>query len=32
MKYLRNRLTPLYSKNYYKKQNYLMVETIYLNT
>ena len=23
-----NKLTPLYSKNYYKKENYLIVETV----
>ena len=27
-----NRLTPLYSKNYYKEENYLIVETVFLNT
>ena len=30
--YLPNRLTPIYSKNYYKKENYLVVETVCLNT
>ena len=29
---LPNKLTPLYSKNYYKKENYLIVGTVYLNT
>jgi hypothetical protein len=29
---LPNRLTPLYSKNYYKEENYLIVGTVYLNT
>ena len=27
-----NRLTPVYSKNYYEEENYLTVETVYLNT
>ena len=31
VEYLPNRLTSLYSKNYYKEENYLMVETVYLN-
>ena len=29
---LPNRLTPVYSKNYYKEENYLTVGTVYLNT
>ena len=32
LEYLPNRLTPVYSKNYYKEENYLTVKTIYLNT
>ena len=28
---LPNRLTPVYSKNYYKEENYLTVGTMYLN-
>ena len=28
MEYLPNKLTPLYSKIYYKKENYLKVKTI----
>ena len=31
LKILPNRLTPVYSKNHYKKENYLTVETVYLN-
>ena len=29
---LPNRVTPIYSKNYYKEENYPIVKTIYLNT
>ena len=29
---LPNRLTPVYSKNHYKEENYLTVKTAYLNT
>ena len=29
---LPNRLTPVYSENHYEEENYLTVETIYLNT
>ena len=29
---LPNRLTSVYSKNYYKEENYLTVKTVYLNT
>ena len=32
LEYLPNRLTPVYSKNYYEEENYLIVETVYLNT
>ena len=32
LKVLPNRLTPIYSKNHYEEENYLIVETIYLNT
>ena len=32
LKVLPNRLTPVYSKNHYKEENYLTVGTIYLNT
>ena len=28
---LPNRLTPLYSENYYKEENYLTVKTVCLN-
>ena len=28
---LPNRLTPVYSENYYEKENYLIVETMCLN-
>ena len=31
LKVLPNRLTPIYSKNYYKEENYLTVGTVYLN-
>ena len=31
LKVLPNRLTPVYSKNHYKEENYLTVKTIYLN-
>ena len=31
IKHLPNRLTPLYSKNHYKEENYLTVKTMYLN-
>jgi hypothetical protein len=31
VKYLHNRLTPLYSKNHYKEENYLIVGTVCLN-
>ena len=31
LKVLPNRLTPIYSKNYYKEENYLIVKTVYLN-
>ena len=31
MEYLPNRLTPLYSENHYKEENYLMVGTVCLN-
>ena len=31
MKYLPNKLTPLYSKNYYKEENYLIIGIVYLN-
>ena len=30
-KVLPNRLTSVYSKNYYKEENYLTVKTVYLN-
>ena len=30
-KVLPNRLTPIYSKNHYKEENYLTVKTVYLN-
>ena len=32
LKVLPNRLTPVYSKNYYKEENYLIVGTVCLNT
>ena len=32
MKYLPNKLTPLYFENHYKEENYLTVGTMYLNT
>ena len=32
LKVLPNKLTPVYSKNHYKEENYLIVETMYLNT
>ena len=32
LKILPNRLTPVYSKNHYKEENYLTVKTMYLNT
>ena len=32
LKVLPNKLTPIYSKNYYKEENYLIVKTVYLNT
>ena len=32
LKVLPNRLTSVYSKNYYKEENYLTVKTVYLNT
>ena len=32
LKVLPNRLTPVYSKNHYKEENYLIVGTVYLNT
>ena len=32
LRVLPNRLTPIYSKNYYKEENYLIVKTVYLNT
>ena len=32
LKVLPNRLTPIYSKNHYKEENYLIVKTVYLNT
>ena len=32
LKVLPNRLTPVYSKNYYKEKKYLTVGTVYLNT
>ena len=31
LRVLPNRLTPVYSKNYYEEENYLTVETVYLN-
>ena len=31
LKVLPNRLTFIYSKNYYEEENYLMVGTVYLN-
>ena len=31
LKVLPNRLTPVYSKNHYKEENYLTVKTVYLN-
>ena len=31
LRVLPNRLTPIYSKNYYEEENYLTVGTIYLN-
>ena len=31
LKVLPNRLTLIYSKNYYKEENYLTVGTVYLN-
>ena len=31
LEYLPNRLTPIYSKNYYKEENYLTVKTVCLN-
>ena len=31
LRVLPNRLTPVYSKNYYKEENYLTVKTVYLN-
>ena len=32
LRVLPNRLTPVYSKNYYEEENYLTVGTVYLNT
>ena len=32
LKVLPNRLTPVYSKNHYKEENYLIVRTVCLNT
>ena len=32
LRVLPNRLTPVYSKNHYEEENYLIVKTIYLNT
>ena len=32
LRVLPNRLTPVYSKNHYEEENYLTVETVYLNT
>ena len=32
LRVLPNKLTPIYSKNHYKEENYLIVGTIYLNT
>ena len=32
LRVLPNRLTPVYSKNHYKEENYLTVGTVYLNT
>ena len=31
LRVLPNRLTPVYSKNYYEEENYLIVKTVYLN-
>ena len=31
LRVLPNRLTPIYSKNYYEEENYLIVETVCLN-
>ena len=31
LRVLPNRLTPVYSKNHYKEENYLTVKTVYLN-
>ena len=31
LRVLPNRLTPVYSKNHYKEENYLTVGTMYLN-
>ena len=32
LRVLPNRLTSIYSENHYKEENYLIVETVYLNT
>ena len=32
LRVLPNRLTPVYSENHYKEENYLIVKTVYLNT
>ena len=31
LEYLLNKLTFVYSKNHYKEENYLTIETVYLN-